>query len=59
MDRNKDMDLNKVMKELEQLDKTQQCSSNLTLREEKKLVKRVVELEALKPLLPSSHNQTE
>jgi len=41
------------------IDNTIQHSSNLTLKEEKKLVKRAAELEALKPLLPAAQNQTE
>lgn len=59
IERNKDMDFNKITKELKEIDNKIQHSSNLSLREEKKLVKRVAELEALKPLLPSAHNQNE
>jgi len=41
------------------IDNTIQHSSNLTLKEEKKLVKRAAELEAIKHLLPAAQNQTE
>jgi len=52
------MDLSKILKELKDIDHSIQHTS-ITLKEEKKLVKRAAELEALKPLVPSAHNQSE
>lgn len=47
-----------IEKMIIEINKTITTSSNLSFKEEKKLVKRVAELESLKPLLSVAHHQT-
>jgi len=58
LDKNKDIpyDLPQIEKMINKLNDEIQQSSNLTLKEEKQKVKRIHELEALKPLLPAAQN---